>query len=223
MSKKRTESLGKKSKKATDSIETFTKAGEFIADAAEATVGVLAGLRDNLPSASASLKAAGNVAEAVAPFVPLVALVTTITREIVDAYDNVQYNKKTCGALVNRVEAAEFAIKALMRQKEENIDNFHNQNYYNSFQRFVNCLKQIKKLFDDISQLPKFKKFVSSANIKDRLEENIKEFNTCSNDLNLAISIATQDQLDKDLKILHEDMIEMNKVHKHIILNFSKF
>ncbi|CAB4412864.1 unnamed protein product [Rhizophagus irregularis] len=134
---------------------------------------------------------------------------------ITGANETVQYNKKTCGALVNRVEAAEFSIKALMRQKEENLKNFKDQNYYQAFVRFTNCLKQIKKLFEDISQLPKFKKFVSSANIKERFEENIKEFNNCSNDLNLAISIALHDQLNKDLEILRDDIIEMNKfLHK---------
>src|SRR3954453_6893728 len=118
-----------------------------------------------------------NVNDVVAPFLPFVAIITTLTKEIVEAYENVQYNKKTCGALVNRVEAAETAIKALMRQKEENLKSFQDQNYYNTFLKFTNCLKQIKKLFDDVSQLPKFKKFVSSASIRERFEKNIKEFN----------------------------------------------
>jgi hypothetical protein len=207
-------------------LKHLDKVAEITAEAAEAAAGMVEGLKNNLPSGSTAqtiFKTVGNVTEAVAPFLPLAGLVATLTKEILEAYDNVQYNKKTCGALVNRVEAAETAIKALMRQKEENLKNFQDQNYYNTFQRFVNCLKQIKKLFDDISQLPKFKKFVSSANIRERFEKNIKEFNNCSNDLNLAISIATQDQLNKDLATLHDDMIEMNKVRKRIIFQFSKF
>ncbi|CAB4412863.1 unnamed protein product [Rhizophagus irregularis] len=167
------------------------------------------------PDAKAFFKTAGDITEAITPFLPLVELVGTLTKEIVEAYDNVQYNKKACSAIVNRVEAAEFSIKALMRQKEENLKNFKDQNYYQTFVRFTNCLKQIKKLFEDISQLPKFKKSVSSATIKERFKENIEEFNNCSNDLNLAISIALHDQLNKDLEILRDDMIEMNEfLHK---------
>ncbi|GBB84101.1 hypothetical protein RclHR1_10730004 [Rhizophagus clarus] len=192
----------------------LSRAGGMASQAAQAGVGLSNFFDKNLPIGSAAqttFKLVGNVADAVTPFLPLAQLVAALTKEIVDAYDNVQYNKKTCGSLVNRVEAAETAIKALMRQKEQNLENFQNQNYYNNFVRFTNCLKQIKKLFDDISQLSKLKKFTSSATIRDRLEENIKEFNSCSNDLNLAISIATQEQLNKDLEILHDDMVEMDK------------
>ncbi|CAG8713443.1 2818_t:CDS:2 [Rhizophagus irregularis] len=224
MFKKRSESSessGKTPKKPTEKLsehsDGLSKMGEIAVEVGGAA-GMVDVLKNNLPSGStaqAFFKTAGDIAEAVTPFLPLVGLVGTLTEEIVEAYDNVQYNKKTCSALVNRVEAAEFSIKALMRQKEENLKNFKDQNYYQTFVRFTNCLKQIKKLFEDISQLPKFKKFVSSADIRERFEENIKEFNNYFNDLNLAISIATQDQLDKDLAILHDDMIEMNKfLHK---------
>jgi serine/threonine protein kinase len=153
----------------------------------------------------------GNVNDAVGPYIPFVAIIATLTREIVKAYENVQYNKSTCGVLVNRVEAAEAAIKALIRQKEENIDQFLNENYYNSFERYVNCLRNIKGFCIDISHLSKFKKFFSSEKIKEIFQSIIKEFDTCSADLNLAVTANTNEQLVKDLEILHSDMIEMKK------------
>src|SRR6266498_4048583 len=67
------------------------------------------------------IKTMGSVAEAVGPFLPFVAVVSALVKEIVDVYETVQYNKRTCGILVNRVEAAEVAIKALMRQTEDNL------------------------------------------------------------------------------------------------------
>ena len=54
------------------------------------------------------------------PFFTLIAVSTT---EIVRAYENAQYNEKTCRMLVNRVEAAETAVKELIRLKEESIEN----------------------------------------------------------------------------------------------------
>ncbi|CAB4480735.1 uncharacterized protein OCT59_014263 [Rhizophagus irregularis] len=158
-----------------------------------------------------SVNSMKNVNDVVGPFLPFVTLITSLTKEIADAYENVQYNKKTCGTLVNRVEAAEAAIKGLMRQKEENIVKFCSQDYYDSFSKFVNCLKHIKEFFYDISQLSKFKKFYTSGNIRETFEKIIKEFDSCSIDLNLAISIANNDQLNKDLAILHSDIIEMMK------------
>ena len=61
------------------------------------------------------------VNDAVTRFLPLVESITTLTKEIVeivDEYENVQCNQKTCGVLVNRVEAAEAAVKGLIRLKE---------------------------------------------------------------------------------------------------------
>src|SRR3954452_13564204 len=85
---------------------------------------------------STAVKTMESINEAVGPFLPLVAIITALTKEISDAYENVQYNKKTCGILINRIEAAEASIKGLMRLKEENIQQFLNQNYYKSFRRF---------------------------------------------------------------------------------------
>ena len=66
--------------------------------------------------------------------------------------------------------------------------------------------RQIKNLFDDISQLPKIKKYVSSGNIRDNFEKIIKEFNSCSKGLNLTISIATNEQMVQDLAKLDDEM-----------------
>ncbi|RIA89126.1 kinase-like domain-containing protein [Glomus cerebriforme] len=164
---------------------------------------------DILPSTF--VKALESVNEAVGPFVPLVTMITTLTKELAKAYENVQYNKKTCGILVNRVEAAEVAIKGLMRQKEEYIEQFLNQDYYESFERFVICLEKIKEFFYEISQLSKVEKFFTSSNIKEDFQNIIKEFDSCSNDLNLAISITTNEQMNKYLTIIHSDMIEVKK------------
>ncbi|PKC14315.1 kinase-like protein [Rhizophagus irregularis] len=158
-------------------------------------------------SISSASEFMGNVNEAVGPFIPFIAIIATLTREIVKAYENVQYNKSTCRVLVERVVAAEDAIKILMKQKEENIDQFLTENYYNSFERYVNCLKKIKEFCNDISQLSKFKKFFSSERIKEIFQEIIREFDSCSADLNLAVTTNTT----KDLEILHSDMIEMKK------------
>ncbi|CAG8657023.1 9595_t:CDS:2, partial [Funneliformis caledonium] len=145
--------------------------------------------------------------DAVAPFIPLVMKITTLTKEIADAYENVQYNKKTCGALLTTVEDVEFMIRGLIRQKEKNIEKFFSQNYYNSCYKLINCLNQIKKFFNDISQLSGFKKFVSSSNIKETFEKIIKDFDSCSIHLKLARS-NTNEQL---ISILSSDIIEMKK------------
>ncbi|GES91385.1 kinase-like domain-containing protein [Rhizophagus clarus] len=120
-----------------------------------------------------------NVNESVISPPLLLAIVDNLTKEIVEAYDNVQYEKKTCGSLVARVEAD---------------------------------LKKIKESFVNISQLSGYKKYIHSLSIRAKLEENIEEFNACFNNLNSAISIATQDKLE----IFHDVVIEMDKVLRKI-------
>ncbi|RIA89121.1 kinase-like domain-containing protein, partial [Glomus cerebriforme] len=149
----------------------------------------------------------GNVNEAVEPFLPIIATITALTKDIAKVYENVQYNKNTCGVLVNRVEAAEAAIKGLMRQREENIDKFLSQGYNKSFEKYVVCLNNIKDFCESISQLSKVKKFFTSEKIRETFLAIIKEFDGCTADLNLAITTNTY----KDLATLQSDMIEMKK------------
>ncbi|CAB5371166.1 unnamed protein product [Rhizophagus irregularis] len=85
----------------------------------------------------------GNVNEAVGPFIPFIAIIATLTREIVKAYD---------------------IIKVLVDER-------------------------IKEIFQEI----------------------IREFDSCSADLNLTVTTNTNEQMTKDLEILHSDMIEMKK------------
>jgi len=72
-------------------------------------------------------------------------------------------------------------------------------------------LEKIKEFFYDISQLSKFEKIFNCGDIKEKFQEIIREFDSCVNDLNLAISITTNEQMNKYLKILHSDTTEMKK------------
>jgi tRNA A-37 threonylcarbamoyl transferase component Bud32 len=158
-----------------------------------------------------STKVMEHVNDAIGSFIPCISIISALTKEIAEAYENAQYNKKTCGVLVNRIEVAEVAIKGLIREKEENIDKFLSQGYDKSLDKFVNCLKNVRDFCNDITQLSKFKKFYTSGSIKDNFREIIEEFDNCSRDLNLAISITTNEQMNKYLSFLHLDMIEMMK------------
>src|ERR1044072_7040038 len=75
-------------------------------------------------------KVAELVNETIGSFIPLVTIITVLTREIAETFENVQYNKNTCAWLVTRVETAEASIKGLVR---ENISL--NQSYYKAFEK----------------------------------------------------------------------------------------
>lgn len=157
------------------------------------------------------VETSSKVMEHVGSFLPFISLISGLTKEIAEAYENAQYNKKTCEVLVNRAKNAEGTLKGLIEEKEENIDKFLSQGYSKSLDKYVNCLKNIRDFCNDITQLSKFKKFYSSGSIKEKFREIIEEFDNCSKDLNLAITITTNEQMNKYLSFLHLDMIEMMK------------
>src|ERR1043165_7612667 len=104
--------------------------------------------------------------QAVGPYLPLITTVTTITAQTVKAYECAQYNKKSCAALIQRVQAAEVAVQALNRRKQENERKFREQSYYISFEKFVAILREIKGFIQDVTHLSGYRKFISSNTIK---------------------------------------------------------
>src|SRR5688572_25486432 len=87
-------------------------------------------IMSNSPTASPSVAAAAAVVaevNVVSKFIPLLAVVTTTIGEIIETYQAAEYNKKICGALMDRVQIAEGVIKTLRKRKQENENNFHNK------------------------------------------------------------------------------------------------
>ncbi|CAB5375658.1 unnamed protein product [Rhizophagus irregularis] len=121
-------------------------------------------------------------AEAVGPYLPLITAVASFTQQIVKAYESAQYNKKSCAALIERVQAAEVAVQALNR-------------------RFV----------QDVTHLSGYRKFISSVHIKERFQQLITDFDSVVADLRLAMVIANEDERRSDIAMLQEDIDEMTK------------
>ncbi|GBC04009.1 hypothetical protein RclHR1_05460012, partial [Rhizophagus clarus] len=157
------------------------------------------------------LEAVSNIGEAVGPYLPLITAVASLTQQIEKAYESAQYNKKSCAALIQRVQAAEVAVKALNRRKQENEKKFRNQSYYYSFERFVAILKDIKGFVQDVTHLSGYRKFISSIHIQDRFRQLITDFDSVVGDLQLAMVIANEEERKMDIEILQEDISEMTK------------
>ncbi|CAG8737956.1 13064_t:CDS:1, partial [Cetraspora pellucida] len=62
---------------------------------------------------STFIRGATNVADVIALFVPLVNNITDAVKEILNLCETVEYNKRICGTLLERVLFAEAATKAL--------------------------------------------------------------------------------------------------------------
>ncbi|CAJ0878333.1 8405_t:CDS:2 [Entrophospora sp. SA101] len=172
-------------------------------------------------SATTVLGATAEVAEAITLFLPMIGLVAELTAKIIEAYNNAQINKRSCTALVNRVQAAEVAVQALVRNRYDNEEKFKDKNYYHCFQRFVNLLKDIKKFIVDVTQMSGLKKFFQSGSIKSKFERYIKDFDSTVNDLNLAVVIASEEQRQKDFKVISDSFETIMKFLENVAGNVA--
>ncbi|CAG8660560.1 9697_t:CDS:1, partial [Diversispora eburnea] len=117
-------------------------------------------IKGNSEIALTALNVAGAMGE---PFLPLIGAVTIVISEIIKVYEDVQYNKKICNSLMDRVDNAGAAVRTFERRQTENEKDFCNQEFYNSFVRFVEIMKRIKKFIGDVSNLNKYQKFIRSG------------------------------------------------------------
>lgn len=186
-----------------------------ISNAIDVTEG-LTGLAKNTDVAKNALGAVGAVGEAVKPFVPLISAVTLVISEIIVIYENAQYNKRICNSLMDRVGAAEQAIKSLQRRKAENEKHFRNAEYYKNFVRFVDVLKRIKGFIKDVSELQGYKKFFHANSIKDKFDSLVKEFETVMGDLHFTMAVADEEQRRVDHEALEQDIADMKRFLEQI-------
>lgn len=153
----------------------------------------------------------GAIGDAAQPYLPLISTVTTIITEIFNIYENVQYNKNICSSLMDRVTAAEAAIKTLERRKKNNEKNFRNTNYYITFLKFVDVMERIKQFIKDVSTLSGFKRLIHVNSVKEKFESLTNEFETIMNDLHFATTLFNDEQREIDATALKSDLEEMSK------------
>ncbi|CAI2166719.1 19772_t:CDS:10 [Funneliformis geosporum] len=152
----------------------------------------------------------GNV-EFIKPYIPLIAAVTAVIGDIFMIYENIEYNKKTCNALMDRVQTADIAIKMLNRRMQWNENNFRKNIYYLAFIKFINVMKRIQDFILDVSKLQGYKKLLQIGSIKDKFNNLINDFEKIMNDLKFTITFTYADQHKIDQQALIEDIAEMSR------------
>ncbi|CAG8783327.1 22812_t:CDS:2, partial [Racocetra persica] len=148
-------------------------------------------------------------------YTPLISIVTTHVTEILEIDKNAQYNKKICGALIERVRSVEFGIRILLRRKPEIEENFKKENYIDNFEKFAKTMIEIKKFVADITQFQRFR-FLKTDTVKEKFLELTKRFDTCMGMLDFTI-VTDQEKLKQiDDESLKEDLNEMAEFLKRI-------
>nr|CAG8562527.1 269_t:CDS:2 [Entrophospora candida] len=152
-----------------------------------------------------------SVGEAFKPFASLITTANTVINQIVDIFENAEYNKKICNVFLDRLGVAPFQIKNLERRKEENEYLFRNVDYYKHFVRFTTILTEIKTFLNDITHLPGYNKYNSAKNFEEMFGKLTREIDTIIENLKFKMTIAPEEQKKKDQQNFKEDHEDMKK------------
>ncbi|CAG8691238.1 6678_t:CDS:2 [Rhizophagus irregularis] len=163
----------------------------------------------------AALKIFTTSLAAAKPFLPWIESVTIIINDIVNQYETVEYNKKTCLVLVERVEMINLSVKTLTRRRDENLDKFQNEDYYHSFIKLEKVLKLVKDFIGDISELKGYRKFILAADVKSKANQLLIKLEDCCNNLQFTI-IISQETRTREQQSLDDDVANMTKFLKSI-------
>ncbi|RIA82661.1 kinase-like domain-containing protein [Glomus cerebriforme] len=150
----------------------------------------------------------GNIAvigESSKHFDVLISEILDLMKNILELYETIQYNKKICDCLIDRVESTEMAIKSLKRHKEENVGYFLQQEIYYGYHKFIDLLERIRQFITDISQLHGLRKFFSVENLIEHFKSIIKEFDDIVINLRLKVSYSKKDQDARDNEAVEYD------------------
>ncbi|CAG8817954.1 22556_t:CDS:2, partial [Gigaspora rosea] len=144
------------------------------------------------------------------PFTPLFNIITEIVGKMITIYEAAECSKKICSALLFRAEIAQTCIKNLQRKHHTNVKNFQNQEYYLTWVKFTNILKNIMIFSEEIAQLSWFRKYTNVNMVVDTFYANIVEFEDTCYDLDLTVVIYTK-QREKEAQDIAYDIWILKK------------
>ncbi|CAG8458103.1 36329_t:CDS:2 [Gigaspora margarita] len=159
---------------------------------------------NTLSITSTLVRGAANVADVIALFVPLVNNITDAVKEILNLCETVEYNKRICGTLLERVLFAEAATKALMSRADYFEDKLNSTEFYKKFQKFTDVIEKIKIFVKEVSQITGLRKFFQASEIKSRFITLLEEFDSLMNLLQFSMVVRSSDISHVILKDLEE-------------------
>ncbi|CAJ0906681.1 12237_t:CDS:2 [Entrophospora sp. SA101] len=165
---------------------------------------------------NSSSSAPDSVGEAFKPFIPLISTSNAVMEQILEIFQNAEYNKNICNVFLDRVDFALAYIKTLERKKEENQHLFRDENYYKYFVRFTTVLSEIKTFLKDITHLSGYSKYNSAKNFEEMFGNLTREVDTVMNNLKFKMIVTPEDQRLIDQKSLNEDHEKMKKFWESI-------
>ncbi|CAG8795308.1 21407_t:CDS:2, partial [Dentiscutata erythropus] len=151
---------------------------------------------DNTKKAAASLfHPAARILVDGGNLVPIVSIITSLFREIIDLVEKAGHNKKVCRRLAERIRVANQIISEI--KKEENDL---------AFQSYVRAVKRTKEFIKDISESGSFIKLITSHEIHNQYQDITEDLDTAILQLNLIQIVRTRKEIGDDRKLFQSEI-----------------
>lgn len=163
-----------------------------------------------------------NVARsAISPIFPTIEVVLAIIEETIKICEAAQHNAKICGAIMDRVQRSESAVKILSRRLNDK--KYISNSYYHSFLHFKNIMEKIKQFVKDVSDLQGIKRYASALKVQSKFMDLTGELDRSMQDLSFNLLVSNEDQRRYDEISLREDINDLAQVINYEIITFFFF
>ncbi|CAG8549604.1 13144_t:CDS:2, partial [Gigaspora rosea] len=153
-------------------------------------------------------------------FLPLFGEIITIMQEIVDMYNTAETNKRICGVLLDRVQAAEAAVKNLKIREKERPEFFTEQNIV-ILRKLINVIRKIADYIKEIRELKGLWKYINCKSVAETFKVLTAEFDDYMSSLNFAITIELKLQGERDKVALSKDIQDTNQLVQQLAISIN--
>ncbi|CAG8735279.1 6348_t:CDS:2, partial [Cetraspora pellucida] len=156
-------------------------------------------------------------------FVPWLREIAEIVEKLVIFYQNVEHNKRICGVLMVRIQAARASINSLeicACEFPESTDFFTPENYIN-LRNFKLFLKKIEEFIKKVQNIQNYQFFLDKNSIKNEFYDLIDKFDDYMKSLNFSMAINIKHP-SKDIELIKKDIDDMKEYLKWIMESTNK-
>lgn len=144
-------------------------------------------------------------------FAPFVSDACKIVQSVIDIYKTAEHNKSICGAILDRVYAAEAAVKYLHIRRDQKTEFFNEKNL-KVVENLMKCMREMEEFCKNVSTVTGWKKYVNAKLIDQDFKELTGRFEMYMKTLHFVISVETNVQAREERKLIKQDIKTMQKV-----------
>ncbi|CAB4442957.1 unnamed protein product [Rhizophagus irregularis] len=144
-------------------------------------------------------------------FIPLIKDVSDIISKVMDLCKSAQHNKNIAKILLERISTANVSVNIIQAREDITLT------YYQSLQRLVQVLQDIKDYIEKITQYNTVQKFLGTNTIEKKFKELCEEYDNSIISLNFNLSVNFLFDTKQDDEIVKDDVAQLLKFQEALV------